>query len=85
MWDPSEKSLYNREECRFTAAGMSLYWKAVDKSIRYVNTLLLKKKANMAQNKEKTPQGADTSNYKARRNNDFDRFHWKKSSHGHHR
>ena len=84
MWDPSEKSLYNKE-CRFTAAGMSLYWQAVDKSVRYVNTLLLKKKANMAQNKEKTPQGADTSNYKARRSNDFDRFHWNKSSHGHHR
>ena len=42
-WDESDRSLYNRDECRFTAAGLISYWKAVDKTMKYANTLLLKK------------------------------------------
>ena len=43
-WDLADKSLYNRDERHFTAHGIGQYWLAVDKTVKYFETLLLKKK-----------------------------------------
>ena len=43
-WDPTDKHLYNRDEKCLTANGYIQYWQAVDKTVCYFNTLVLKKK-----------------------------------------
>ena len=43
-WDPTDKYLYNRDEKCLTANGYIQYWQAVDKTVCYFNTLVLKKK-----------------------------------------
>ena len=76
MWDPSDKLLYNREERRFTANGLILYWQAVDKTVKYANTLLLKKK-----HQKTTPN--DTPHHQRHSFHDNDKYHWRKPSHTH--
>ena len=43
VWDPHASSLFMVEDLRYTAEGLRTYWEAVDKTVRYVDTLLLKK------------------------------------------
>ena len=43
VWDPHASSLFMAEDLRYTAEGLRTYWEAVDKTVRYVDTLLLKK------------------------------------------
>ena len=43
VWDPQGKSFYSKSEQIFTSAGLSTYWNAVDKVIRFADTILFKK------------------------------------------
>ena len=47
MWDPYNKSLYLGPQRRFTSEGKSLYWRALDKTIRFCDTNILKKTGNL--------------------------------------
>ena len=44
-WSDDDELLFNRTDKKFTAAGYKTYWNAVDKAVKYVDTLLLKKEA----------------------------------------
>ena len=43
VWDPEDNSLYLYKESRFTAAGLNAYWEAVDRTVCYADTTLVKK------------------------------------------
>ena len=57
MWDPSDSSLYNRTDCKYTAKGYSSYWDAVDKTVRFADTLLLKKEERKNNRNQKSTSG----------------------------
>ena len=44
-WDPRNRALFNAEDHRYTTLGFETYWDAVDKAIKFADTLLLKKEA----------------------------------------
>ena len=79
IWDPSNRSYYNKEERSFTADGFIAYWQAVDKTVKYFETLVLKKKVEkkIDETRHKVPQ---QTNSKLRKPNYYDRFHWRKLS-----
>ena len=68
-WDPEDHNLYNRTECTFTAEGLIAYWNAVDKTVKYFNTLVLKKRE-----RKKLTATDKTSSQKE------DKYHWSKQS-----
>ena len=43
VWDPQDSNLYLRDTPRFTTQGYNAYWDAVDKTVKYVDTILTKK------------------------------------------
>ena len=42
-WDDEDRSLFLKNEQRFTATGLRKYWEAVNKTVKYADTILLKK------------------------------------------
>ena len=55
VWDPKDLSLYLSSQ-RFTTDGYSAYWEAVDKTIRYFDSVILKK--NEKKKVQKPPFGS---------------------------
>ena len=53
IWDHEDPSLYNKIDNKLTVQGYLSYWNAVNKTVKYVDTLLLKKATMKAKNKEK--------------------------------
>ena len=43
VWDPKDSDLYLKENQMFTAAGFRSYWEAVDRTVRYFDSVVLKK------------------------------------------
>ena len=86
-WDEEDNSVFlGGYEHRFTPAGLTSYWMAVDKTVKYVETILLKKEERK-RNKGKE----QTSNMEVRRqpiipffgkNRQNDRYHWNRPSQG---
>ena len=70
IWDPKDKSLYNRDEKSYTAAGYTAYWNAVDKAVKFTDTILLKKEEIKKQKDEKKIHNSNKRH--------FDKFHWKR-------
>ena len=58
IWDPENKSLFLDHENHFTTDGLRFYWEAVDKTVKYVDTILSKKLANI---RERARKAANTS------------------------
>ena len=42
-WDPENSNLYHYESRRFTAEGLATYWLAVDRVVKYIDTIFIKK------------------------------------------
>ena len=42
-WNPDDSTLYVREARCYTYEGLSTYWQAVDKTVKFCDTILLKK------------------------------------------
>ena len=40
LWDPKELSLYNPNEKKLTAYGLKTYWKSVDRTIKFCNSII---------------------------------------------
>ena len=66
IWDGNDSSLFIQESNRFTSLGYTTYWKAIDSTIRYCDTILFKKHTF----------GKPKGNYKQK----FDRYHWPQHS-----
>ena len=64
-WDQYDTSLYITESRRYTATGLSTYWRAVDKTVKYADTILLKKIKQKSENRCNNNRG-----------NSLDRYHW---------
>ena len=82
VWDPHSKNLFLKEERRFTATGLTDYWLAIDKTVKYTNTILFKKveKSKIKKAKDRkerrTPPRHHRSKHRPARPIMNDRFHW---------
>ena len=74
VWDKHDSSLFLRSENRYTAAGYRSYWDAVDKTVRYADTILLKKPVKK-QNASGDAKKKSSSTKKFKNN---DKYHWYK-------
>ena len=74
VWDPMDKTLYFHESCRYTAEGYIKYWEAVDKTVKFCDTILLKKIAK--RNSKEMVQGFKPKNM------NLDRNQWRKPNKG---
>ena len=63
VWDPSNKNYYLGHSQRFTTAGMDAYWTAIDRTIKYSDTILYKK---VLQRNKKQTSGSDAGNNQGR-------------------
>ena len=43
VWDPRNGNLYLKESQRFTSDGLDAYWDAIDRTVRYCDSVVLKK------------------------------------------
>ena len=43
VWDPQDTNLFIKESCRYTFEGLNKYWEAVDRMIKFCDTILVKK------------------------------------------
>ena len=55
-WTFDDPLLFNKEDRRFTARGYATYWEAVNKAVRYADTLMLKKEALKKEKVQKAKQ-----------------------------
>ena len=62
-WDATNPGFFLRDARRYTAEGLAAYWIGVDKAIKYVDTILLKK----IQRKQQQQLAYDTSG----------KYHWR--------
>ena len=42
VWSPSDKTLFLHDSQRYTSEGFTAYWKAIDCTVRYLDTVMLK-------------------------------------------
>ena len=49
FWDPADSSLYASEYRRYTNEGLTSYWTAIDLTVKFADTILLKKKKKQNQ------------------------------------
>ena len=95
IWDNSNSNLYMKNERRYSAEGLRTYWEAVDKTIRFADTIQFKKmnqKSMKSNNDEQT--SADTKSndhhkvkskiikisHRAQHSNSYDKYHWHRPS-----
>ena len=67
IWDPLDKMLYTTDQRRFTSEGYNKYWEAVDKTVKYCDTILLKKISK----KKETPHNLVGKKFSNAGNNQF--------------
>ena len=83
IWDPEDGQLFNTDARRFTSNGYSQYWYAVNRTIKFADTILMKKLV------KKGEQSEYDKNFKStkfiRRSDKQDRFHWSNTSQSSHR
>ena len=76
IWDQEDSNFYMGDADRFTAEGLHAYWAAVDKTIKFCDTTVMKRlcKAELKNSKDKTikdnNQGFKVKKWKN------DRYHW---------
>ena len=56
VWDPKNTNFFLKDLLRYTAEGLSAYWEAVDHTVRYFDSVLLKKQDKL---KRKSLQSND--------------------------
>ena len=71
IWDEKDTKLFVKENKRFTADGMKKYWEAVDKTVKYADTIGLQKQARLQKAK------AVAKDFKQK----HEKYKWKRSEH----
>ena len=89
IWDPEDPTLFIKTDKKYSAQGLTSYWNAVDKAVKYVDTLLLKKLEARAKSKSQLAQNTihlkkeKRKFHEERRNHlhqsSYDCYHWQKS------
>ena len=59
VWDVHDKSLVTKKFSRFTNEGFCKYWEAVDRTVRYFDLVVLKKKQKSMVKVPKSALGKD--------------------------
>ena len=84
VWDPKNKYFFIHDSQHFTTLGYHAYWEAVDPTIRYFDSVVLKKaeKRKLVKNDNRSSYpkgGGNCSDQKDQRRNygQKDRFRWK--------
>ena len=77
IWDPDNTSLYLLREARFTSDGLRFYWEAVDKTVKFADTILMKKLASKKDKQKNSGQSQVTSKQSYQKH---DKYHWYKPS-----
>ena len=72
VWEPADSRLYISDSCRFTAEGYKVYWEAIDRTIRYFDSVILQKQNVSAL--RKTQKFTKLSQKDS--NDQNDRFRW---------
>ena len=92
VWDPHSHSLFNKEGNKFTIEGIKAYWEAVDKTIRFLDTILLKRpvKPKTPKRQENKGESQEVDRDRARpsmsSNRTFnDNYHWQSPEYQNHR
>ena len=72
VWDPVDTNLYLRDADRFTALGLRSYWEAVDKTVRFCDTTIMRRIAKTefknsfpVLNAQRKPEGQDRYRWRA--------------------
>ena len=74
VWDPKDGGLYSKG--RYTSDGFKAYWDAVDRTIRYCDSVMLKKREKFA--KKQSWNGQPEAKQEANDQKDqANRFHWR--------
>ena len=68
IWNHSDSNLYVREARRYTTRGYAAYWEAIDKTVKFCDTIVLKKPEHK---KKKQP---------FKFNGNLDHYHWQQHS-----
>ena len=76
IWNKTDNSLYSAEYHRFTNKGYGVYWMAIDATLKFADTILLKIKKPGRKN-----GGNSTDNKFQRR--DQDQYHWSRAADDH--
>ena len=77
IWDAKDGNLFLENERRFTTSGLHHYWEVVDKTVRYADTILLKKQGKLKQQKAAIPTFAGNAGGKTTLK---DKYHWRTPS-----
>ena len=92
VWNPDDHSLYLEHEARYTVDGLRFYWEAVDKAVRYADTILYKKISKKQKDTSidsgKTPNKPKAGTFMRRVINDYkryDRYHWHRNKSDNHK
>ena len=76
-WDPSDNNLYVAESRRFSNEGYARYWEAIDKTVKFCDTILLKKPTL---EKNKLKKNEQQNNFKMKFKGTKDKYHWRSHS-----
>ena len=72
-WNAQDSELFLQDRNRFTAVGYRTYWEAVDHTVCYFDSVLLKKQLKNSKSRSKSTSGVSDGDQK-------DRFRWQNPS-----
>ena len=67
IWDAEDTNLYIAEVARYTAAGLNSYWKAIDRTIKFYDSILNLHEDKRIQNSNCSFQNAENVNQPTRK------------------
>ena len=70
VWDEQDTSFYSADTQCFSASGYKAYWEAVNKTVRYFDSIVLKKREYQGKNPRKPRNSDDVKGPSS------DRFRW---------
>ena len=85
VWDCTDTNLYIKENRRFTALGYTSYWQAIDKTVKYCDTILIKKILSKTAKDQKQPTFGKKKFNSTKKLHHFqqkqDKYHWRRQQH----
>ena len=85
IWDPDNDSLFLHREQRFTSDGYRFYWEAINKTVRYADTIqfkkMLQKKAKCDTQSKPALNQVQSKVVKVHNHHPYDWLHWHNKGH----
>ena len=82
VWNAKNTNLFLEHSQRFTVEGLSVYWEAIDRTVRYFDSIVLKKQAESKKKPHHAVQSHTSGNTSMTGQNDQykNKFKWKNPS-----